>query len=95
MVLVSLHYFLHVAFLVGFYPFHAVAKGLTLLSSEMALSNGHQEEMFQEIENDERKCLPSVHWQLRSYITASNAFLLLCPGPNPDCARSRRLVLIR
>lgn len=68
---------------------------LPLLSGEMALSNGHQKEMFQEIKNDERKCLPSEHWQLRSSITASKAFYFLCSGSNPDCARSARLVLIR
>lgn len=61
----------------------------------MALSNGHQKEIFQKIKNDGMKCLPSVHWQLRSSIIASKAFLFLCPGPNPDCARSRSLVLIR
>lgn len=94
--LVALHYFLNFTFSVGFHPFSAVVRG-SCHSSQVKwhYQGGHQKEMVQEIKNDERKCLPSAHWQLRSSITASKAFYFSCSGPNPDCARSARLVLIR
>lgn len=94
--LVALHCFLNFTFSIGLHPFYAAVRGPCHSSQvKWHYQNGLQKEMFQEIENYERKCLPSAHWQLRSSITASKAFYFLCSGPNPDCARSARLVLIR